>query len=191
MLHTYIRKQWNSQNASTLPMLEHSLGIMHECCSQMLPYLLLCAPREILTLKKSQNKLGSEDALVIFSSHQIFMLAPSTWKWSQRSAALAAEKLKNPGHDPGTLLLQMLTYSVKKIILSCDLIAGTRNITLMALMTAWPLTVWQDPSIKIYSQLHWWWPHQTVQLFLAHYKYEVVKKDASEGPKISPIKLYL
>lgn len=115
----------------------------------------------------------------------------STWKWSQRSAALAAEKLKNPGHDPGTLLLQMLTYSVKKIILSCALIAGTRNITLIALMTAWPLTVWQDPSIKIYSQLHWWWPHQTVQLFLAHYKYEVVKKDASEGPKISPIKLYL
>lgn len=114
MLHTYIRKQWNSQNTSTLPMLEHSLGIMHECCSQMLPYLLLCAPREILTLKKSQNKLGSEDVLVIFSSHQIFMLAPSTWKWSQRSAALTAEKLKNPGHDPGTLLLQMLTYSVKK-----------------------------------------------------------------------------
>lgn len=59
-------------------MLEHSLGIMHECCSQMLPYLLLCAPREILTLKKSQKKLGSEDVLVIFSSHQIFMLAPST-----------------------------------------------------------------------------------------------------------------
>lgn len=58
-------------------MLEHSLGIMHECCSQMLLSFLLCAPREMLHLKKSQNKLGSEDVLVTYSSHQIFMLAPS------------------------------------------------------------------------------------------------------------------
>jgi len=53
-------------------------------------------------------------------------------------------------------------------------------------MTARPLTTWQYPSIKIYSQLHYWWPQQTVQLFLAHYKMKWLKKLHQKNSRYHP-----